>query len=384
MTSRAAHALAATILIALAVACDGGPPTATDGDCRFVIATMGDLSGPREARSLPMLRGVQLAVDEADQSGDLRCRLELQIEDTNGDPDLARRHSTTLARSERVLACFCAYTSEEALAAGPALSAAGILISGPAMSPAVSEQGFNSWFAAAPDSEVETTATVTYIRQALGPSSVAVLDDGSEWGKAVADRVASGLGDLSNLRATAADDPAAQVAAASPEVVYVGGEGDEPAVIAGRLRAGGSDAVVVANSDALLATLPQTTPEEGFFVTCPCVAPNGIARGSDFTEVFEGAYDAPPGPFAAEMYDVTRLALRALEGAAVSATPNALRQRVLGAFNSAEGVPGIAHPLSWTASGEFEAEPAEAAVWVYEWRGAQGAFASLASVRDLL
>ena len=384
MTSRAARAIAAMIIVALAVACDGGAPVAqNDEDCRFVIGTMGDLSGPGEARALPILRGVELAVEDAAQSGDLRCRLDLQIEDTNGDPDVATRHARTLADADRLLACFCAYNSEEALAAAPVLSAAGILVSGPALSPAVSEQGFNTWFAAAPDSEIETTATVTYIARVLRPTSVAVLDDGSEWGDAVADRIAGGLGDLMKLRATAADDPAAQVAAASPEVVYIGGEADEPAAIAGRLRTGGSDAVVVANSDALLPSLPQTTPEEGFFVTCPCVAPDGIARDSDFTAVFEAEYKVPPGPFAAEMYDVTRLAVRALEGAATSATPNALRQRVVGAFNSAEGAPGIAHALSWSAAGEFEADPADA-VWVYEWRGAQGAFAPLARVRDLL
>lgn len=383
MTSRGAHAVAAMFLVAFAVSCDGGEPIARGDDCRFVIGTMGDLSGPGQKRSVPILRGVELAMEEARQAGDLRCRLELQIEDTSGDPDVARRHSRGLADVERLLACFCAYTSQEALAAGPALSAAGILISGPALSPVVSEQGFNTWFAAAPDSDIETTAAVTYIQRVLGPDSVAVLDDGSEWGNAVADRVASGLGNLMRLRATAAADPAAQVAAASPEVVYIGGEGDEPAVIAGRLRAGGSDAVVVANSDALLPSLPQTTPQDGFFVTCPCVAPSGIARDSDFTAVFEAAYDAPPGPFAAEMYDVTRLALRALGGAPAAATPNALRQRVIGAFNSAEGAPGITHAMSWTPAGEFEADPSEA-VWIYEWRGAQGAFASLARLKDLL
>ena len=383
MTSRGARAAAALIMVALA-ACDGGTaPVADDDDCRFVIGTMGDLSGPGEDHSLPLLRGVELAVTEADQSGDLRCRVELQIEDTGGDPEIARHHARALARSERLLACFCGYTSEEALAAGSSLSAAGILISGPALSPTVVEQGFNTWFGAAPDSEIETTATVTYIDEVLRPNSVAVLDDGSESGAVVADRVAAGLPELARLRATAADDPAAQVAAASPEVVYISGERDEPAVIAGRLRAGGSDAVVVANSGALLPSLPQTTPEEGFFVTCPCVAPVGLARDSDFTATFEAAYDAPPGPFAAEMYDVTRLAMRALQGAPANATANALRQRIIGAFNSAEGVPGIAHTLSWSASGEFEADPVDA-VWIYEWHGAQGAFAPLARVRDLL
>lgn len=383
MTSRAARAIAAMVMVTLPACDGGGAEQQAGGDCRFVIGAMGDFSGPGEIRALPMLRGVELAVEDAEQSGDLRCGLDLQIEDSSGDSSLARRHSRTLAGSDRLVACFCGFTSDEALAAGPALSAAGILISGPAQAPVVSEQGFNTWFAAAPGSEVETTATVIYIEEVLRPSSVAVLDDGSDWGTAAADRVAAGLGDLVNLRSTAADDPAAQIAAVSPEVVYIGSQRDEAAALAGRLRAGGSAAAVVANSDALLPTLPQTTPEDGFFVTCPCVAPSGIARDSDFTDVFESAYDAPPGPFAAEMYDVARHAMRALEGAPQSATSNTLRQRVVGAFNSAEGAPGVAHSLSWTTAGEFEADPAEA-VWVYEWRGAQAAFEALAPVSDLL
>jgi branched-chain amino acid transport system substrate-binding protein len=354
-------------------------------ECTVVIGTLGDLSGPTASRGIPIFRGVELAVNEADAEGRLECDLELQIEDTNGDPDLARARARGLARGRRVVACMCGYTSDEAVAAGAPLSAAGVLTSGPASSPAVAELGFDSWFSAAPNRDVETAGTVAYIRDVLSPQGVGVVDDGTTAGVDQADAIAEDLGGLVAARAQAVDpsgDAPGEILGLSPEVVYVGGTGSGPAGIASGLRREGLEAVFVVNSEALVSPAPGQIPDAGFLVVCPCVDASVLPEGEAFTAAFRAAYDAPPGPYSAEMYDVTRLVIDALEGADADTDIGSLRAMVVAAFEEAEGAAGISGPLTWSNTGVMEADPPRD-VWVYEWRGSTGAFAPLAPVGQL-
>lgn len=379
--ARALTAIAVTILVA---ACDGDEPAPTARPaCKVVIGTMGDLSGPTSDRGIPIFRGVELAVDEAEAEGRLECDLELQVEDTRGDPDLARERGRSLARTDRLVACLCGYTSDEATAAGTPLDAAGVLMSGPATDPSVSGLGFGSWFAAAPNRDVEAAGTAAYIRDVLEPEDVAVLDDGTATGIDRADRVAQSLGGLATIRGSVAAGGGAldEVARKVPEVVYLGGEGGEPAAMGVELREREIESVLIASSEVLTAA-PEEMPEGGFLVLCPCVEASLVPDGTAFNEAFRAAYDSPPGPYSAEMYDVTRLVVEALRGADAEDGTAALRRRVVGFFDGAEGVEAISGPLSWSPEGELEADPGRD-VWVYEWRGSAGAFVPLAAVGDL-
>jgi branched-chain amino acid transport system substrate-binding protein len=249
----------------------------------------------------------------------------------------------------------------------------------------VTELGFDSWFSAAPSRDVETAGTVAYIRDVLAPQQVGVVDDGSTVGVDQADAIARDLGGLVAVRASAVDPgaPAPEdVLRRSPEVVYIGGAGTAPAAIAKGLRGEGLDAVFVANGEALVEPTPGAIPDSGFLVMCACVDASVLPEGGAFTEAFQATYDAPPGPYSAEMYDVTRLVIDALEGAPADADVEALRRLTVEAFEAADGVEGISGSLAWSDTGALEADP-QRDVWVYEWRGAATSFTSLAPVGEL-
>ncbi|HEX2136599.1 MAG TPA: hypothetical protein VHG30_11955, partial [Microvirga sp.] len=71
-------AAALGVLALLAAACneDGGgedEPQATD--CEWVIGTMGALSGDAASLGRPIAQGVEYAVNQANEAGDLPCEL---------------------------------------------------------------------------------------------------------------------------------------------------------------------------------------------------------------------------------------------------------------------------------------------------------------------
>lgn len=366
--------------VALA-ACNGDEPTARKAACKVVLGTMGDLT-PETGTGIDKFRGVELAVEEARSRGRLDCDVELQIEDTQGDTELASDHARSMVKNDDLVACLCGYTDEEALATAPAMSGAGILITGPASSPEIPEQGFDTWFSAAPTVEVEASATIDYINSLGAIDGLAVIDDGSELGAAMADRIASPLGELVKARlSTDADDISAELKDSPVPLVYVGAEAGQAAEIAAQLRAAGAQATIVANAPALSGGAPARV-KEGYQVVCPCVDPAVIPAGADFAQAFGEAYDEPPGPYAAEMYDVTNLVLAALGDLELPAEPEQLRAAIVDRFASAEGDTGISGPLGWAPTGEIVSEPGRD-VWVYDWQASAGAFVGLGPVGAL-
>ena len=64
---------------------DGGDRTA----CTWVIGTMGALSGDYASVGQPIADGVEYAVNQANEAGDVPCTLEFTSEDSQGDPNQA-------------------------------------------------------------------------------------------------------------------------------------------------------------------------------------------------------------------------------------------------------------------------------------------------------
>lgn len=362
-------------------ACNGDEPPPRRTACTVVLGVMGDLT-PKTGTGIDMFRGVELAVEEAASRGRLDCDIELQIEDTSGDAELASKHARGMVKNDDLVACLCGFTNEEALAAAPAMSGAGILISGAAPSDQIPEQGFETWFGAAPTTEVEGAATIDYINGLGAIDGLAVIDDGSELGVAMADRIASPLGALVKARlGTETDDVAAELKGSDVPLIYVGADGDGAAEIAGELRGAGVEATIVANAPALSGAAP-TRVKEGYQVACPCVDPAVLPAGKDFAQAFGDAYDEPPGPFASEMYDVTNLVLETLRETELPGEAEELRAQIVDGFASAAGATGISGPLEWAPTGERSADPARS-VWIYDWQASAGAFLGLGPIGAL-
>src|SRR5665809_56258 len=85
-----------------------------DIDCNWVIGTMGALSGDNATIGQPIFQGIEYAVEELNEAGELPCTLELVDEDSQGDPAQAPPLAQSLVENEELVAICLLYTSDAA------------------------------------------------------------------------------------------------------------------------------------------------------------------------------------------------------------------------------------------------------------------------------
>lgn len=360
-------------------------------DCVWKIATMGAFSGNYTLSGEPILDAITFAVEEANERGDLACRVELRTEDSQGNPNVAPKLARKVVEDEAVVACVCPYGSAETLASGAVFSSAGVLMTAPATNETLDEQGLETWFGAAAPDDFQGEIAGEVIAS-TGAANVAVIDDGQDYPRTLTEAVQStlgervggtftiGLGRSDNSRVVG------EVAAMDPDYVFFGGYAPDAGPLLEQLRQAGVAAPFMSGQASLHPEFGRLAGEaaEGALVTCPCADPTMIDAAAAFVEGMRAAHGPDsPGTFAVEAYDVTTLvveALRAYEGDPADA--GAVRAHVVEHFDDTQGYEGLAKTYSWNENGELERRPD--AVWLYEWDPAEGAFVARGPASDLL
>ncbi|HVF52117.1 MAG TPA: branched-chain amino acid ABC transporter substrate-binding protein, partial [Actinomycetota bacterium] len=324
-------------------------------------------------------------------AGDVPCTLEVQTEDSQGDPNQAPALAEKLISNENLVFCACPYFSGETLATGSIFGEAGVAISGTGTNETIDEQGFPTWHRAVAPDNIQAEVAAAYIKSAAKAQAVAVIHDNQDYSKGLAEGVAKNLGDL--VVGTYVIDPEStdysavvtEVSDASPDFVFYGGYTPQAGPLAKQLQEAGVTAQFMTDDGAKDPSFGDLAggAAEGALASCPCVDPLKIDAATEFVEGMRAAYgkDAP-GTFAADVYDVTNMvidALRELEG---TESIEDVRAAVVAAFDNADGYAGIAKAYSWNDDGEFEGGPGD--VWIYEWSDKEGNFVSLGPASELI
>jgi len=355
---------------------------------------MGALSGDYASVGQPIADGVEYAVDQANEEAELPCKLEFTSEDSQGDPNQAPALAERIIGDETVVFCACPYFSGETLAAGQIFSDAGLAISGTGTNETIDEQGFTTWFRGVAPDNIQAEVAAQYIDQALGANTVAVIHDNQDYSKGLAEGV------LKNLEAevvggnafvispeeTDYSSVATQVADADPDVVFYGGYTPQAGPLAKQLNEAGFQGTFMSDDGSKDPTFGGLAGDaaEGALVSCPCVDPLKIGAASEFVEGMRAEYGkTSPGTFAADMYDVTNLAIEALKNYEGDVEDiDAARAHVVDFFGNADGEEGVAKQYSWDDTGEFEGGPED--IWIYEWDSKAENFVSLGPAAELL
>ncbi|HEV2754586.1 MAG TPA: branched-chain amino acid ABC transporter substrate-binding protein [Actinomycetota bacterium] len=384
--------LAVVALVAAACNDEGGEPRA-DQECTWVIGTMGALSGDSASLGRPIAEGVEYAVNEANEEDELPCELELQSEDSQGDPTQAPALAEKLVSTENLIFCACPYFSGETLATGAIFGSAGVAISGTGTNETIDDQDppFETWHRAVAPDDIQAEVAADYIAS-LDAGTVAVVRDNQDYSKGLADAVAENLGDAAEGPFIInPDEPefsavVSQVKNAKPEVVFYGGYTPEAGPLLKQLREAGVDATFVSDDgskDPTFGSLAGQENAEGALVTCPCADPLKIDAAAEFVEGMQAEFgENAPGTFAADVYDVTRMVIEGLkdyDGDVEDYT--ALRAEAVRIFDEAN-YEGVAKTYSWEESGEFVGGPED--IWIYEWSSKDGNFVSLGPASDLI
>ena len=388
--------LGALSLVAAACGGDDPPdPRAENPECTWVIGTMGALSGDAASLGIPISQGVEYAVNEANEAGDLPCELEYMAEDSQGDQTQAPALAEKLVGTENLIFCACPYFSGETLATGGIFAAAGVAISGTGTNETIDEQEnppFTTWHRAVAPDNIQAEVAAAYIEGGLGATTTAVIHDNQDYSKGLADAVKENLGDAAEgpfiINPEESDFSAvvSQVKAVDPDVVFYGGYTPEAGPLLKQLREDGVDATFLSDDGTKapdFGSLAGAENAEGALVTCPCVDPLKIDAAADFVEGMRAEYGkTAPGTFAADVYDVTKMVIEGLadyEGDVEDYI--AIREHVVSIFDEAN-YEGIAKTYSWDESGEFQGGPED--IWIYEWSNEEENFVSVGPAAELI
>lgn len=273
---------------------------------------------------VPAEQGVQLALDEAVSSG---IGVRLIGEDTAGDPAKAENIARRLAADHSVVAVIAAPFLTGLGAAPGILRRAGVPVlslspEGREMAPPRSR----TWFPQVALSSAEAAAIADYVRPLSG-GTLCYASDGSALSSRLIDLVAAAVGERAALliavpaQGVGSSAFAAVVSKAGCAALFWGGFGPEAAKIRLELDTAGLRDVTLVGADAVKdpAFLSEAgAAGEGTVVACACV---DLTTATDFAarrfiQDFQADFGLPPGPYAAEAYDVGTILAGVIRGGA--------------------------------------------------------------------
>jgi branched-chain amino acid transport system substrate-binding protein len=209
----------------------GAQPQPSGNDT--VIGVAGPMTGDLAAFGEQLRRGAQQAVADLNaQGGVLGKRVRLVIGDDQCDPPRAARVANDLTKQGAVFVTghFCSGSS---IPASKVYAEAGVLqITPSSTNPRLTEGGIGTLFRTCGNDNMQGTFAGKWMAQNYGGKNVAVLDDGSPYGRGVADEAKRSLeasGHKTALRDRYAQKQTdfsaliAKLKAANIAMVYVGG-----------------------------------------------------------------------------------------------------------------------------------------------------------------
>ena len=318
----------------------------------------------------PMLKGAQLAIEYFNGANPDTC-VELKTFDTPSDPVKAAAVAEAVISDATILGLVGPGGSEEAKTALPLYNKAGLTtITGSAVDAELQKAGFKVFHSIVANDALQGPAIANYMRGALKPTSVGIIDDASSYGKGLADAVKSVLGATAKVSDSIdpeTDDYSAAVEkmkTANPDAIFFGGYYGEAVKLSKQLRDAGVTAKLVfgdAVKDQAGYVDVAGSAADGALIACPC------RDGSEaFLARWNEKFKEVPGAFAAEYYDATNVFLNVIKAGAKD------RAAVLAAVKAYEGL-GVTKEIKFAKNGEaVEA----ATIYIYEVKGKKITFAA--------
>jgi branched-chain amino acid transport system substrate-binding protein len=248
--------------------------------------------------------------------------------DTEGNPAGVRGVADRIVEDPTVVAAIVAPQLTGQIALGDRLDAAGVpTLSLSTLGAGLLDQGWGRWRRAVPDIDAEARTIVASIRSIVGRGRPCLLGDGSAPSAALLRAVARALPVRPALRLglqdTDPDDPTvvAAIARARCRSAVWGGTPAGGALLRLALDDAGLRPVRLFGGESLRdASFISTAGPgaRGTVAVCPCVdlSTSTDLRVQRFIQDYQSAFGVPPGPFAAEGWDVARMLLDAVASGA--------------------------------------------------------------------
>lgn len=379
----------ATVILLFALACSPAT-TPAPSSCTWTIGIMGASSGDFAYFAKPSVRGVQLAVELANESGKLACTLDLDNQDTQGDPKQAHAAARALVDNEDLVACVCGLFSGETLISGDIFSEAGVAMLSTGETTAIRKQGFDTWYRLVAPTDAQGRATGVYIKRALKSRRVAIVEDGQDYSLDIARNVAEALGrrfDGPMIRMTSEelgpDLAAGDVHRRSPDpdAVFFAGYGPQAWELRHSLAIRGIRIPFVTDGGALMAGEARGADARQGFLSCACT---DVTKYEDpdtkaFVDAYRERFGTEPTRNAPDAFDGAQIVIEALGELKGAETTGEVRAHVVAYLEAVENHEGTVKAYSWDEKGELAAGNDD--VWIWRWNGRR--FEALGTVAEL-
>lgn len=335
-----------------AAAATGIAPIPTGVTCAAgtKLAFLGALSGDNGALGTNMVNGAQIAIDEWN-AGNPDCQLSIASFDSQGSPDQATPLADTIVGDASIVGLIGPGFSGETKATMPKFEAAGLpMITPGATNALLSTNGWKMFHRVLANDDKQAPGVVSLIKGIVKGTKVGVVDDGTEYGKGLADSVRKELGDLKVADATitpGGSDFSNAVTAMKDggvDTVFFGGYYKDAGPLAQQLKDGGVTATFVSGDGSLDQAFIEAAGEagEGAYLTATGAPPD---VNPAFQAAFNAKFGTDPKLYSPEAYDCARVFMAALaDGKQTRAD--------IAAFITAYDQPGITKQIKFDETGE--------------------------------
>ncbi len=354
------------VLALVAAACGSSSTTGSgaSGGGAVRIGYFGALTGNNSPQlGININNGVKLAVQQYNAKGQ-GPKVILAEYDSQGDPAQAPQLAQKVISDHTVGVVGPAFSGESKVADPIFQQGQVVNVTPSATNPTLATHGWTYWHRAVGNDNSQGPAAATYIANKLNDKRVAVIDDNSEYGKGIADIVASSLPksggtvpvrDHIDPKATDYSATINAINVGNVNAVFYGGYYQQAGPLVKQLRDAGNKATFVSddgtNDPGFVAAGGPAAANS--YVTCPCVPTPSTPAGQAFASAYQGANNAAPGTYSAQGYDAANLILAAIK--AGNTTGKAINSYL--ATHSYDGVTGT---LKFNPQGEISAPQIEA------------------------
>ncbi|NLA11629.1 MAG: ABC transporter substrate-binding protein [Firmicutes bacterium] len=288
------------------------------------IGMVGPLSGEAAAYGVNILRAAEIAVEEANASGELGdITLKIISEDTEGDWSKAANAFTKLIDVDKVSVIIGGVLSSESEAGSTIVKDAKIPTISPS-STAVDLTKDNPYlFRNCLSDEVQAVQMAEFAVEELGLGKFAVLYTTNDYGKSLRDAFENKAEELAEVVAVEAfadkdNDFKPQLTAIkekNPDCLYIAGYYTEAAKIAQQAKDLGMDVQILGADGLCNAVLLEIGGEavEGTYATSGFYPDDPSPAVQNFVKAYQDKHGEEPDMFAAQGYDAARIVIEAIK-----------------------------------------------------------------------
>jgi branched-chain amino acid transport system substrate-binding protein len=358
-TTRARHVLIA--LAALAAVLPAASLTDAQQKGTIKIATQSPLSGGQAALGEGIKLGAQLAVDKGKGALEkMGYKVDLVPFDDQAKPDVGVANAKNIIADKDIMAVIGHLNSGVAIPSSEVYKEVSVVMISPAnTNPVVTDRGYPNVNRVCGRDDVQGVVGSEFAHGALKIKSAYIIHDKTQYGQSIAEFFKADaekknvkiLGFEGTEEKSNFDPIITPIKAKNPDLIYFGGIYDQAAPFFKQAREKGVKAKFMGPDGMDSSDLTKIAGKAvvGMYYTSAAGPASALPKAKTFVEEFKQKFGKNPEPYAAEAYDATTIALRAIEQAAKSGKIG--REDVSAAVRKAK-LAGITGEIAFDAKGD--------------------------------